>query len=169
MISVPASACVAVDKSAPDFRGDEKSLEAVREYFCLWQTSSKAHRYKRAYKCAMCAEGLDAIFFRCHDSAHATAEICEWELRNRRKRWITHPMFTHRTQEFASYCEPSFTIHDAIFAMEVRNISNGSPQYSQRKSLLKIASRVVRHQGRVSVHRPGRALRAGHGRMVVSN
>ena len=56
----------------------------------------------------------------------------------------------------------------AIFTIEVRNFRNGSLQNSQRKSLLKVASRVVSHQGRVSVHRPGRALRAGRGRMVGS-
>ena len=36
-------------------------------------------------------------FSRCHDSPRATPEICEREIRNRRKRWITHRMSTHRT------------------------------------------------------------------------
>ena len=36
-------------------------------------------------------------FPRCHDSSRATPEICERELRNRRKRWITQRMSTHCT------------------------------------------------------------------------
>ena len=67
LISIPAFACVAVDKSAPDFwpklewMMTRNKWRQCKGYFCLWQVSSRAYRYTTA-KGIVYAQNIGPIF-----------------------------------------------------------------------------------------------------------
>ena len=99
---IPAYACVAVDKSTHNFaheigmNEDEKSRgSAWLLLFVAGQQHSiqgllRKGRIFYTWKCS-------TPFFPLSWQLRAIPEICERELRNRKKRWITHRMSTHRT------------------------------------------------------------------------
>jgi hypothetical protein len=83
---------------------DDKLVEAVRGYFCLWKVSSKAYRDATAKEQTCICTNIGHHFACCHDSVHATPEFCEQDLCNCRKHFIMYYMFMHRTAMQCKCC-----------------------------------------------------------------